>query len=92
VNEPFRSCWFRVSWSKAFFGPFTKDKSEGTSASPERSIKFGFASTGLRARRTQFGSARDVVNAMSIIEASLAEKYHFGLSLLVLHVNDGIQT
>ena len=78
MNRPIGSCWFRVSWSKAFFGPVTKAKPEGTSSSHELSIKFGADSTGLHGRQTQFGSARDAINATSIIEASLAEKDHFG--------------
>jgi len=49
-------------------------------ASAEHLIKFGAVSIGPPGKQTRFGSARGVLDAMNIIEASFAEQDHFSLS------------
>ena len=55
-------------------------------------VRRRFYWTSWKADTIRFCSARDAIDAMNIIEVSSAEKDHFGLSLQVLHMNDGILT
>ena len=79
ANKLLGSYWFRASWFKVFFGLVMKDKQVNILASAERSIRFGAVSVGPPGKRTRFGSARGVNDAMNIccLNSLWAEKVTF---------------